>query len=428
MFLNSKFDAKGGKSGIKKKSLAKLILLKESFDLCDIWRIRNPATSTFTFRQKHSTGFIHRRLDYIFISNTLQELVNDTRILTSLSTGHSPVHLSLFKEHKHTKGNGFWKFNSSLIKDRMYVSEIKHLVSSFLYNISNMNAQLKWELLKYDIRKFTIDYTKRKAKERRKQRALLEYELEKLENNLESSENLRKYESLKSNLELTYDHIAEGVRLRSKCDWYEQGEKSRINLEKQRGNQNRIRKLIANEKEINSETEILNQIKLFHEILFQKPSLKYSPDDINHFLNTLDILKLSADQIILCDIELTEKDLCNSMKNMKNDKSPGNDGLTKEVYVTFWNDIKAIFVSSLKPAKERKELSISQRQAIIKLIEKKDRDKRYIKNRRTISLLNVDIKILSKALAKRLKEVLQCLISAQQTAYVKNRTSVKAED
>ena len=125
----------------------------------------------------------------------------------------------------------------------MYVSEIKHLVSSFLSNISNMNAQLKWELLKHEIRKFTIDYTKRKAKERRKQRALLESELEKLENNLESSENLRKYESLKSDLELIYHHIAEGVRLRTKCDWYEHGEKSTklfLNLEKQRGNQNRI--------------------------------------------------------------------------------------------------------------------------------------------------------------------------------------------
>ena len=288
----------------------------------------------------------------------------------------------------------------------MYVSEIKHLVSSFLSNISNMNAQLKWELLKYEIRKFTIDYTKRKAKERRKQQALVESELEKLENNLESSENLRKYESLKSDLELIYDHIAEGVRLRSKCDWYVQGTtKFILNLEKQRGNQNRIRKLIVNEKEINNETEILNQIKRFYETLFQKPSLKHSTDDINHFLNTLDIPKLSADQIILCDIELTEKDLYDSMKSMKNDKSPGNDGSTKEFYVTVWDDIKATFVSSLKQAEERKELSISQRQAIIKLTEKKDRNKRYIKNWRPISLLNVDIKILSKALAKRLKEV-----------------------
>ena len=40
---------------------------------------------------------------------------------------------------------------------------------------------------------------------------------------------------------------------------------------------------------------------------------------------------------------------------------------------------------------------------------------------RLISLLNVDIKILSKALARRLKEVLPCLISAQENAYVQNR-------
>ena len=90
-----------------------------------------------------------------------------------------------------------------------------------------------------------------------------------------------------------------------------------LNLEKQRSNQNRIQKLIVNEKEINNETEILNQIKLFYETLFQKPSQKYSADDINHFLNTLDIPKLSADQIILCDIELTEKDLYDSMKSIE---------------------------------------------------------------------------------------------------------------
>ena len=43
----------------------------------------------------------------------------------------------------------------------MYVSEIKHLVSSFDSNeISNINDQLMWELLKYEIRKVTIDYTK----------------------------------------------------------------------------------------------------------------------------------------------------------------------------------------------------------------------------------------------------------------------------
>ena len=56
------------------------------------------------------------------------------------------------------------------------------------------------------------------------------------------------------------------------------------------------------------------------------------------------------------------------MKNMENDKSPGNNGLTKKFYVTFWDDIKATFISSLKKAKERTELSIFQRLAIYKLL------------------------------------------------------------
>ena len=67
---------------------------------------------------------------------------------------------------------------------------------------------------------------KTQAKERRKQQAYLESEFKKLENDPESSGNLRKHESPKNDLELIYDQIAEGVRLRSKCDWHEQGEKS----------------------------------------------------------------------------------------------------------------------------------------------------------------------------------------------------------
>ena len=86
---------------------------------------------------------------------------------------------------------------------------------------------------------------------------------------------------------------------------------------------------------------------------------------------------------------------------MQDCKSPGNDGLAKEFYEYFWNVLKDSLMNSIKEARKKKKLSISQKQAVIKLIEKKDRVKRYIKNWRLISLLNVDYK---KTLATRLKE------------------------
>ena len=51
-------------------------------------------------------------------------------------------------------------------------------------------------------------------------------------------------------------------------------------------------------------------------------------------------------------------------------------------------------------------------------MKKKDKDKRLIQNWR---LLNVDVKIISKALSKRLKNVLPSLISDNQSAYADGR-------
>ena len=84
---------------------------------------------------------------------------------------------------------------------------------------------------------------------------------------------------------------------------------------------------------------------------------------------------------------------------MANNKSPGNDGLTKEFYETFRKVIKHPFMNSImetKKKREKKKLSTSQRQAVIKLIENKEIDTRFIKKWRPIFVLNVTIKLLLK--------------------------------
>ena len=57
---------------------------------------------------------------------------------------------------------------------------------------------------------------------------------------------------------------------------------------------------------------------------------------------------------------------------MQNEKSPGNDGVTKEFYETFWNELKEISVDFVLETKEKGHFSISQRSAINKLTEKKE--------------------------------------------------------
>ena len=107
LLFDSKLDAEVGNPNMKKKSSAKHIEHKESYDLCDIWRVRNMKSRQFTFTQKHSSGFIQRRLDYIFIPNSLQELGTTTEILTPISTDHSAVIFSLSKGNDCLRGKGF---------------------------------------------------------------------------------------------------------------------------------------------------------------------------------------------------------------------------------------------------------------------------------------------------------------------------------
>ena len=124
----------------------------------------------------------------------------------------------------------------------------------------------------------------------------------------------------------------------------------------------------------------------------------------------------------MCEGQLTYSECFKVLSTFSNNKTPGNDGLTIEFYNFFWLEIGTLLVDSLNYAYFHGELSNSQKQAVITLIEKKDKDRRWIKNWRPISLVNVDVKIGSKAIAKRLENVLPHIIHYDQNAFVKGRT------
>ena len=73
----------------------------------------------------------------------------------------------------------------------------------------------------------------------------------------------------------------------------------------------------------------------------------------------------------ICEGLLTPGEVLNALESMSKDKSPGNDGLTREFYIQFYNIIENVFIQSVNHF-HKVELSSSQKQVVITLIEKKE--------------------------------------------------------
>ena len=201
------------------------------------------------------------------------------------------------------------------------------------------------------------------------------------------------------------------------------GEKSTkffLNFENYHATQVCLRMVIVNKKGLSNSQQINDALYNFYQALF-KEKLSLLEECIQSFLDKVSLPKLNENQTLKCEGAITECELLKALSSIDNDKSPRNAYITKEFSIQFWDVVKEPLCASIQQSFIEGELSTSQKQAIIKLIEKKDRDKRFIKNWRPISLLNVDMKLISKVLASRLKSVISSIVNENQVAYVNNR-------
>ena len=71
-----------------------------------------------------------------------------------------------------TKGQGFWKFNNSLTSNSQYVEKMKNQIRMLIQD-KRTDKHLRWEFLKYEIRKFTMNFSKSLVKKENKDRKCL---------------------------------------------------------------------------------------------------------------------------------------------------------------------------------------------------------------------------------------------------------------
>ena len=93
-------------------------------------------------------------------------------------------------------------------------------------------------------------------------------------------------------------------------------------------------------------------------------TLDISANDLYSVTQNLNIPKLSDSQQLLCEGQLTYTECFDVLDKLKNNKSPGNDGLKAEFYKNFWPILGNLPVDSLNAAYNDEKLSNSQSQAI----------------------------------------------------------------
>ena len=132
--------------------------IKGYYQIQDIWRVKNPLASRYTWRRNNPSR-VSSRLDYWLSSENLFDYVTDCDIIPCVKSDHSAVTLQLNSFESNAKGRGYWKLNTSYLTEEAYIKGIRNLKTTCEEEYKDMgDDQLKWELMKFRIREYSVKY------------------------------------------------------------------------------------------------------------------------------------------------------------------------------------------------------------------------------------------------------------------------------
>ncbi|CAI6012695.1 unnamed protein product [Closterium sp. NIES-65] len=116
----------------------------------------------------------------------------------------------------------------------------------------------------------------------------------------------------------------------------------------------------------------------------------------------------------------TEAEVKRALKEMADNKSPGKDGLPKELFEQHWDVLGKHLKELVQSFTSSSSLPTSVKDAVTILLHKKGA-KEQLENYRPITLLNFSYKVLARVLASRIKKVLHKVISEEQFGFIPGR-------
>jgi len=397
--------------------------LRRNARLVDIWRkIHGNLTQCTWFNASKSIG---SRLDKFLIAQDLVPTVTRCEISPSFFSDHDSVDLVFDGKDFSSHGPGVWRLNLSLLQDTHFCEVITKTISEHVeYQRCFPSLHDWWDFLKDSFRDIAQDFSKRKQRNLNREKTTATNSLIKAKHDLIAGDVSAKVkiEQLESKLHAINLLQNEAVKIRSRAQWLEEGERPTkyfFALESTRAEKNAVKVIYTAEGvEVSSQQEIETAHYDFYRKLYSREGVNFH---IQHeFLANIDVSLTDTDRS-LCERALSADEISHAIRGLSPGKTPGADGLPQEFYVKFWDQLCPILIQLYNFSLEQGFLSSSMQQSVTRLIFKKE-DPKHLKNWRPISLLNVDYKILSKALTNRLSKVLNSIVREDQTCSIPGRT------
>ena len=331
----------------------------------------------------------------------------------------------LIKLENTPRGPGYWKFNTSLLRDKDYCQKMNELLDIQM-SLSWKTFKEKWELIKLATKGLTIQYSSRKKKAKNNELLALNRKLRQIQNWLLNlpvtviDSEVEQKIKIQKDIDNILQEKASGAVIHSRAKFEFQGDRPTkyfIALEKRNYRKKTMYRLQKdNGKIITDPKAILREQLDFYQKLYTtrgKVNLSYLKD--------LEVPKISKKLQDKLDAPITEAELAQAVLKLPNNKCPSTDGLPIDWYKIFWKKISPLMINLYNEIIDTGEFHITARQGIISLMDKPDRDILRLKSWCSLTLLNSDYKIFSKVLAERFQSVLNTIASENQTGFIKGR-------